>query len=76
MRGMYTEFINPVYGTYKGLVAIAIGALVIAGEVHFLIIEEDGAIEDIRALDFVVDVRFDGTKWDDVSPGPEDASDE
>ena len=73
---MYTEFINPIYGTYEGLEAIAIGAFMSSWSKeypYFLIVEGDGKVREVPSTKFVVDARFDGQRWQDVSPGPEDA---
>ena len=72
MRDMYTEFINPIYGTHDGLEVIIVGAVVIYDELQWVAIEGDGAIITDVPAKFIVDVRFAENEWNDVSPGPEE----
>jgi hypothetical protein len=76
MRDMYTEFINPIYGTHRGLPVIMVGAIVLDAQYRFVVVGSDGEIGTAEFKDLQVDVRFDGTEWKDVSPGPEDAPQE
>ena len=71
MRGMYTEFLNPIYGTHDGLEVIVVGAFMVGPEVWWVAIEGDGAVVRDEATKFIVDVRFADNEWQDVSPGPE-----
>jgi hypothetical protein len=76
---MYTEFINPIYGTHDGLEVIVVGAYassVLVGAyassvLEWVAVEGDGKVIKDSYANFVVDVRFSGDEWQDVSPGPE-----
>lgn len=65
---MYTELLSPLYGTVKGLPAIAVGALVDGLSIYYVILDDDGKMTLQGLSDFVVDIRFRDGKWHDVSP--------
>jgi hypothetical protein len=67
---MYTEFINPIYGTHDGLEVIVVGAYA-SSVLEWVAVEGDGKVIKDSYANFVVDVRFSGDEWQDVSPGPE-----
>ena len=77
MSYVYTEFFNHDYGTVRSLPVIAIGASIMAhGTIRFLIIDDDGKMQDCDATDFVADLRYRDGSWHDVSPGSMQSDDD
>jgi hypothetical protein len=71
---MFTELLNPIYATYKGMPVIIIGVKTVQGfdAMTFVFIEDDGTLREDALEHFIVDVRFKDGMWHDVSPGPEE----
>lgn len=76
MGDMYTELINPIYGTVDGLPVIAVGAFIYNAEPKYVVIGMDGEISLVQASSLRVDVRFDENEWKDISPGAQAFEDE
>jgi hypothetical protein len=71
MRDMYTELLNPIYGTHDGLEVIVVGAFARGSDLFWIAVEGDGRVITDKFNQFTVDVRFADNEWKDVSPGPE-----